>query len=100
MLDARLTGLRAESVETLVEPALGGAMDYVSAHYARHPYEGAITKSLVYPMFRALYGVQLRQPATLEFACSSALIDHFLEQRFWEVDDAPTGVDICLAPAP
>jgi hypothetical protein len=97
MLDARLTGLRPESVAMLIEPALGGELDYVSAHYARHPYEGAITKSLVYPMFRALYGIRLRQPAALEFACSSALIAHFLEQRFWEVDDAPTGVDIWLA---
>jgi len=97
MLDARLTNLRPESVVSLIEPVLRGEMDYVSAHYVRHPYEGAITKSIIYPVFRALYGARLRQPAALEFACSTSLLDHFLEQRFWDAEGAPTGIDMWLA---
>jgi glucosylglycerate synthase len=97
MLDARLINLRPETVERLIEPALRERMDYVSAHYVRHPHEGAITKSLIYPLFRALYGVRLRQPAALEFACSAPLMDHFLKQRFWDTDGAPTGIDLWLA---
>ena len=99
MLDARLTNLRPEAVERLVEPVLSGRMDYVSAHYVRHPYEGALTKSVIYPVFRALYGARLRQPAALEFACSAPLLNHFLEQRFWDVEEAPTGIDMWLAAA-
>ena len=97
MLDAGLTNLRPEAVESLVEPVLSGQMDYVSAHYVRHPYEGAMTKSVVYPVFRALYGARLRQPAALEFACSAPLLDHFLAQRFWDAEEAPTGIDMWLA---
>ncbi len=99
MLDARLTNLTPEAVESLVEPVLSGEMDYVSAHYVRHPYEGALTKSVIYPVFRALYGVRLRQPAALEFACSAPLLDHFLAQRFWDAEEAPTGIDMWLAAA-
>jgi hypothetical protein len=99
MLDARLTNLKPDAVECLVEPVLSGRMDYVSAHYVRHPYEGALTKSIIYPVFRALYGARLRQPAALEFACSAPLLSHFLEQRFWDADEAPTGIDMWLAAA-
>ncbi len=99
MLDARLTSFGPASVERLIEPALNGQVDYVSAHYVRHPHEGAITKSIIYPVFRALYGVRLRQPAALEFACSASLLDHFLEQKFWDVEGAPTGIDLWLAVA-
>jgi hypothetical protein len=97
MLDARLTNLRPEAVDCLVEPVLSGHADYVSAYYDRHPYEGALTKSVIYPVFRALYGSRLRQPAALEFACSAPLLDHFLEQRFWDAEEAPTGIDMWLA---
>jgi hypothetical protein len=99
MLDARLMHLTPEAVERLVEPVLSGQLDYVSAHYVRHPYEGALTKSVIYPIFRALYGARLRQPAALEFACSGPLLNHFLEQRFWEAEEAPTGIDMWLAAA-
>ncbi len=99
MLDARLTNLKPEAVGSLVEPVLSGQMDYVSAYYVRHPYEGALTKSIIYPVFRALYGARLRQPAALEFACSAPLLDHFLAQRFWDAEEAPTGIDMWLAAA-
>ena len=48
-------------------------------------------------MFRALYGVRLRQPATGEFACSSRLLDHFLDEDVWDRDGAQVGIDLWLA---
>src|SRR6266851_2890161 len=50
-------------IRSMVGPVASGDFDYVSPYYLRHPYEGAITKTIVYPMFRAMYGVSLRQPA-------------------------------------
>jgi hypothetical protein len=97
MLDAGLMELPPGWIELLVDPALRGEVDYVSAHYERHPYEGAITKSIIYPVFRALYGVKLRQPAAPEFGCSATLMDAYLEQAFWEAEEAYTGIDLWLA---
>jgi hypothetical protein len=64
--------------------------------YHRHPYEGALTKGIVYPMFRALYGVRLRQPAAGEFACSSRLLDRFLNEDLWDREGAQIGIDLWL----
>ena len=54
-----------------------------SPYYLRHPYEGAISKSIVAPVLRALYGARVRQPAAGEFGCSSRLVQHYLGQSFW-----------------
>jgi hypothetical protein len=97
MLDAGLADLMPEWFERLLEPALRGEADYVSAFYLRSPYEGAITKSIVYPVFRALYGARLRQPAAPEFACSANILDHYLAQRFWQTEEAYSGIDLWLA---
>lgn len=97
MLDAGLVNLPPGWVDLLVEPALRGDVDYVSANYQRRPYEGAITRSIIYPVFRALYGARLRQPAAPEFGCSATLMDYFLEQGFWDSDEAYTGIDLWLA---
>jgi hypothetical protein len=97
MLDAGLMHLPPGWIDLLVEPALRGEADYVSAHYQRRPYEGAVTKSIIYPVFRVLYGVRLRQPAAPEFGCSAAVMDYYLEQPFWDVEGAYTGIDLWLA---
>jgi hypothetical protein len=68
----------------------------VSPFYLRHPYEGALTKGIVYPLVRALYGVRLRQPAASEFACSQRLIDRYLDEDLWEREGAETGIDVWL----
>jgi hypothetical protein len=99
MLDAGLTSVSPEWIPLLIQPALAGEMDYVSAHYLRHPHEGAITKSIIYPLFRALYGKRLRQPAALEFACSPQLMTHFLNQDFWRAERVEVGIDLWLAAA-
>ena len=99
IVDAGLTLLQPEWVQRLVDPILREHFDYASAHYLRHPYEGALTKSIVYPVFRALWGVRLRQPATGEFGCSARLVRQELEQGFWGAEGAETGVDLWLATA-
>jgi hypothetical protein len=76
---------------------LTDGFDYVSPYYVRHVNEGAITKGIVYPLFRALYGVRLRQPAASEFGCSGRLVAHYLAQDFWDVEQAAVGIDLWLA---
>jgi hypothetical protein len=50
-------------------------------------------------MFRALYGLRLRQPAAGEFACSPRLVQYYLDQDLWEGEGAEAGIDIWLTSA-
>lgn len=97
VIDASVQTVEPDWIERLVGPVVTDGYDYVSPYYARRMNEGAITKSIIYPLFRALYGVRLRQPAAGEFGCSARLIAHCLEQDFWDADQAPVGIDLWLA---
>ena len=97
VIDTSLQSVEPRWIERLIGPVMADGFDYVSPYYVRHVHEGAITRSIVYPMFRALYGVPLRQPVATEFACSGRLVAHFLEQDFWDVHEASTGIDLWLA---
>jgi hypothetical protein len=83
-------------ITRLIAPILEDRCDYVSPYYQRRVTDGAITKGIVYPMFRALYGARVRQPAGTEFGCSAALIAHYLAQDFWDADAADIGIDLWL----
>ncbi|MFZ5801692.1 MAG: HEAT repeat domain-containing protein [Candidatus Omnitrophota bacterium] len=78
-------------VTKLIGPVLSGSSDYVSPQYLR--YYGfddiPIIDHLVYPFFKALYGSEIRQPNTGEFAVSRSLLRTYLEDE-----------DIWTAPAP
>jgi glycosyltransferase involved in cell wall biosynthesis len=97
VIDAAITTMSPDWIAQLARPILQGGCDYVSPFYARHPYEGALTKGIVYPLFRALYGVRVRQPAATEFACSRRLLEVYLEEDLWEREGAETGIDVWLA---
>ena len=97
--DAKLTSASADWLQRLLAPVLADSHDYVSPYYVRHVFEGALTRSVVYPVFRALYGVRLRQPAAGEFACSPRFMQHASAQSFWDVDEARTAIDLWLASA-
>jgi hypothetical protein len=97
VLDAGIENVTPRWLEWLAGPVLDKEFDLVAPYYRRHPYEGALTKGIVYPVFRALYGVRLRQPAAGEFVCSGRLLDHFLEDDIWDRDGASVGIDVWLA---
>ncbi len=98
-VDAGLDTIEPEWIERLIAPVVSGGADYVSPYYIRRVNEGAMTKGIVYPLFRSLYGVRLRQPAAGEFACSARVAAHFLEQDFWDAEQAQVGIDLWLAAA-
>jgi hypothetical protein len=99
IVEASLQTAEPQWIERLVTPALSGEFDYVSPHYVRRINEGAITKGIVYPLFRSLFGVRLRQPAATEFACSTRLAAHYLEQDIWDLEQASSGIDLWLTVA-
>jgi hypothetical protein len=96
IVDAGVRTITPQWVDWLARPVMEHAFDFVSPYYHRHPFEGALSKGLVYPLVRALYGVRLRQPAAAEFACSTQLVDHFLDEELWEREGAQIGIDLWL----
>ena len=64
--------------------------DFVTAAYARHRYEGTISRLVLGPLVRALYGRRLHHPFGGQQALSARLIEHLLVHPKW----AWTGADV------
>ncbi|MBZ0170698.1 glycosyl transferase family 2 [Candidatus Methylomirabilis lanthanidiphila] len=96
VVDADLRSITPEWVERLIRPVYEGRFDYVAPLYRRHKYDGTITNSIVYPMTRALYGQQIRQPIGGEFGFSGKLAALYLAKPVWETDVARFGIDIWM----
>lgn len=96
VVDSDLRSIRPEWVELLVGPVLLREFDYVAPLYLRHKYDGTITNSIVYPMTRALYGLDVRQPIGGEFGFSGRLAEHYLRKPVWESDVARFGIDVWM----
>lgn len=99
ILDAGVRTIEPGWISALAAPVFREGFDYASPYYLRHPCEGALTKGIVYPLFRALYGTRLRQPAAGEFGCSARLLDAYLDDDLWDRDGAQIGIDLWLASA-
>ncbi len=60
------------------------------------PEDGLLMRNLVYPMTRAFYGKQVREPYAAEFSFSGQLASHFLGQEIWTHEVGQTGTEIAL----
>jgi hypothetical protein len=96
VLDADLRSVTPEWIELLVGPVAKGDHDFVAPLYLRHKYDGTITNSIVYPMTRALYGKDVRQPIGGDFGFSGRLASHYLAKPVWDTNVARFGVDIWM----
>ncbi|TAL12213.1 MAG: glycosyltransferase [Nitrospirae bacterium] len=96
VVDSDLRSINPEWIELLLWPIRSGGFDYVAPYYLRHKYDGTITNSIVCPLTRALYGVQIRQPIGGDFGFSGELARHYADQHVWESDVARFGIDIWM----
>ena len=70
-LGARACGVIASHLQAvtprwiyrLVQPVLDLGFDLVAPRYTRHRMEGLLNRSVLSPLHRALYGLQLQNPA-------------------------------------
>ena len=83
-------------MELLLHPIIKEGYDYVAPYYRRHKYDGTITNSIAYPLTRALYGQEVRQPIGGDFGFTGELAQHYLEKHVWESDVARFGIDIWM----
>lgn len=96
VIDAGIATVAPQWLEWFIRPVLEHGFDLVAPYFHRPPHEGALTTGLVYPFFRALYGVRLRQPAAREFGCSPRLVERFLDEDLWDGEGAQVGIDLWL----
>ena len=96
VVDSDLRSITPEWIELLLGPILQQGFDYVAPLYLRHKYDGTITNSIVYPMTRALYGKDVRQPIGGDFGFSGRLATHYLPKAVWESNVARFGIDIWM----
>ncbi|HET7341189.1 MAG TPA: glycosyltransferase [Methylomirabilota bacterium] len=83
ILEADAVSVTPEWIERLAAPVLDGKADFVAPAYARHRWEGTISRLLLSPLVRALYGRRLQQPFGGQQALSARLVDHLLIHPKW-----------------
>jgi glycosyltransferase involved in cell wall biosynthesis len=96
VVDSDLRSITPGWFDLLLGPVLHEGFDFVAPLYLRHKYDGTITNSIVYPLTRALYGREVRQPIGGDFGFSGRLAAHYLERPVWDTDVARFGIDIWM----
>lgn len=96
LLDSDLKSVTSEWIPVFAHPVLQDVSDYITPLYTRHKYDGTITNHLCYPLTRALYRKQIRQPIGGDFGCSINLVEEFLKRDVWTGDVARFGIDIFM----
>ncbi len=95
VVDADLRSITGEWIRDLGQPILTHGFDFVTPLYSRNEYDGTITNTICYPIIYGLLGKEIRQPIGGEFACSSALVHHYLSQS-WHKTTRQYGIDIFM----
>jgi hypothetical protein len=90
LLEADTVSATPDWIQRLAGPVLDGKADFVAPAYARHRYEGTISRLLLAPLLRALYGRRLHQPLGGQLALSARLVEHLMVNPKWSW----TGTDI------
>jgi glycosyltransferase involved in cell wall biosynthesis len=96
VVDSDLRSITPEWIELLIKPIMENEFDYIAPLYYRHKYDGTITNSIIYPLTRALYGKQIRQPIGGDFGLSGKLAKFYLTKNVWDTDVAKYGIDIWM----
>jgi glucosylglycerate synthase len=96
VVDSDLRSITPEWIELLIKPVIKDGYDYVAPLYHRHKYDGTITNSIVYPLTRALYGKDVRQPIGGDFGFSGKLAGFYLTKEVWDTDVSRYGIDIWM----
>ncbi|HUF93197.1 MAG TPA: hypothetical protein VMR23_12515 [Candidatus Limnocylindria bacterium] len=84
LLEADVVSATPEWIRRLAQPIVDDKADFVTPVYARHRYEGTITRLLLSPLVRALYGRRLHHPLGGQQALSGRLVEHLLLHPKWD----------------
>jgi hypothetical protein len=78
VVSADSTNIEPEWIDRLLRPVTRENFDLITPLYRRHKFDGLLVRNLVYPMARAIFARQIREPYPSEFAFSGKLSGQFL----------------------
>ncbi len=84
VLEADVVSLTPEWIRDLAAPILRDKADFICPAYTRHRWEGTVTRLMLAPLVRALYGRRIHQPFGGQQALSARLIEHLLLHPKWD----------------
>jgi len=96
VVDSDLRSITPEWIKCLAGPVMSGKADYITPYYLRHKNDGTITNNIVYPMTRALYGLDVRQPIGGDFGFSGKIAEFYIDEDVWQTDIARFGIDVWM----
>ncbi len=96
VVDGGRTTVTPDGIEWLIRPVLEQGVDFVAPYYQRHKYESALTRGIIYPMLRCLYGRRIRQPIGADFGFSQTMIVDLLAQKGWDQDQERFTADVWM----
>lgn len=96
VVDADLRSIEPFWIEYLSKPILEKKADFIAPFYRRHKFDGTITNHIVYPLTRALYGKDIRQPIGGDFGFSPSMAKFWTSRDVWLTDVAKFGIDIWM----
>ncbi len=88
LLEADVVTATPDWMARLARPVLDEKADFVAGAYVRHRWEGTISRLLLSPLVRTLYGRRLEQPLGGQQALSARLVEHLLVHPKWNWNGA------------
>jgi hypothetical protein len=83
VLEGDVVSMTPEWIRDLAGPILSDKADFLCPAYTRHRWDGTVTRLLLAPLVRALYGRRIHQPFGGQQALSARLIEHLLVHPKW-----------------
>jgi len=96
VVSAESSSIAGDWLSKLLQPVRTDAFELVTPTYRRHKFEGLLITNLLYPMTRALYGFNVREPYTRDFALSGQFATDFLSRNGWEDRANDDGIELRL----
>jgi glucosylglycerate synthase len=84
-------------IDALLTPAFHESYDFVAPLYARHRFDGLLTRNLLYPLSRALFGKPMRELRAGEFGFSGRLASYCLDSPEWESEGVRSAGETWMA---
>ncbi len=86
-----------EWIDSLLEPVFRDNIDFVAPLYARHRFDGLLTRNVLYPFSRALFGKAMRELRATEFGFSGRLASECLNSPEWEHEGVQSAAETWMA---
>lgn len=96
VVSAELQSVTPEWIEGLIRPVFKEQFDFVAPIYHRHKFDGLLVNNVMYPMIRAVYGKQVKEPLGKEFGLSARLAKALLGSSLQAGQPFRPGVDLRL----